>query len=206
MKKLIQKSVPGAVSVLALGIGTAALDAASNSGAEAGNTANAAAMPAASQPSDILGTDDSFRKDDIRWAQVELRFRGFYKGSLDGVLGPKTKLALVQFQRNRGLNRTASLDAQTWEALTSSPGIAQGSSMPPENDSSGSMTNSSPVSDWADKIRRAALSSTHEQPTSTGLTALAFKRWRDRSLVEAPITAREGNKTTESSGDSFSPS
>ena len=95
-------------------------------------------MPTASQPSDILGTDNSFRKDDIRWAQVELRFRGLYKGSLDGVLGPKTKLALVQFQRDNGLNRTASLDAQTWEALTGSSGIAQGSSMPPENDSSGS--------------------------------------------------------------------
>ena len=145
MKRLIRKSVLGAVSVLALGIGTAALDAALNSEADAGNTENAANMPAASQPSGILGTDDSLRKDDIRWVQVELRFRGFYKASLDGVLGPKTKLALVQFQRDRGLNRTASLDAQTWEALTSSPGIAQGSSTPPEND--GSMTNSSPASD-----------------------------------------------------------
>jgi len=147
MKRRIRKSVLGAVSVLALGIGTAALDAALISGADAGNTANAVTIPAASQPSEILGTGDSLRKDDIRWAQVELRFRGFYKGSLDGVLGPKTKLALVQFQRDTGLNRTASLDAQTWEALTSNPGIAQGSSMLPENDSSESMTNSSPASD-----------------------------------------------------------
>lgn len=147
MKRLIGKSVLSAVSVLALGIGTATLDAALNSGADAGNTPNAVNMPAASQPSGILGTDDSLRKDDIRWAQVELRFRGFYKASLDGVLGPKTKLALVQFQRDNGLNRTASLDAQTWEALTGGAGIAQGSSTPPENESSGSMTNSSLASD-----------------------------------------------------------
>ena len=147
MKRLIRKSVLGTVSVLALGIGTAALDAALNSGADAGNRANAINMAAVSQPSDISGTDASLRKDDIRWAQVELRFRGFYKGPLDGVLGPTTKLALVQFQRDNGLSRTASLDAQTWEALTSSPGIALGSSMPPDNDSSGSMTNSSPASD-----------------------------------------------------------
>jgi peptidoglycan hydrolase-like protein with peptidoglycan-binding domain len=147
MTRLLRKSVLGAVSVLALGFGTAALDAALNSGADAGNTANAVNMPAASQPSDILGTHDNFRKNDIRWAQVELRFRGFYKGSLDGVLGRKTKLALVQFQRDNGLSRTASLDAQTWQALTSSPGIALGSSMPPGNDSSGSKTNSSPASD-----------------------------------------------------------
>ena len=138
MKRLIRKSVLGAAAVLALGIGTAALDTALNSAADAGNTANAVNMPAASQMSDIFGTADSFRKDDIRWAQAELRFRGLYNGSLDGVLGPKTKQALVQFQRDNGLNRTASLDARTWEALTSSSGI---------NEGSGSTTNSSPASD-----------------------------------------------------------
>jgi peptidoglycan hydrolase-like protein with peptidoglycan-binding domain len=147
MKRLIRKSLLGAVSVLALGIASAALDAVLNNGADAGNTANAVSMPAASQTSDILGTDDGLRKDDIRWAQTELRFRGLYKGSLDGVLGPRTKRALVQFQRDSGLNRTASLDAQTWEALTSGSGITQGSSIPPDHDSSGSMTNSSPASD-----------------------------------------------------------
>jgi peptidoglycan hydrolase-like protein with peptidoglycan-binding domain len=105
-------------------------------------------MPAASRASESLGTGDSLRKDDVRWAQVELRYRGLYKGSLDGVLGPQTKRALTQFQQNSGLTRTASLDAQTWEALTGSPGIAEGSSsMPPDNDSSGSMTKSPPASD-----------------------------------------------------------
>lgn len=146
MRRLIRKLVLGTVSAFALGIGGVALDTALNYGADAGSTANALSIPAAIQISDSL-TGDSLRKDDIRWAQVELRFRGFYKASLDGVLGPKTKLALVQFQRDNGLNRTASFDAQTWEALTSGPGIAQGSSTPPENDSSGSMTNSSLASD-----------------------------------------------------------
>lgn len=105
-------------------------------------------MPIAAQTPDSLRADDSLRKDDIRWAQVELRYRGLYKGSLDGVIGPQTKRALTEFQQNNGLNGTASLDAQTWEALTSSPGIAQGSSsMPSDADRSGSMTNSSPASD-----------------------------------------------------------
>jgi peptidoglycan hydrolase-like protein with peptidoglycan-binding domain len=148
MRRLIRKFVLGSVSVLALGIGLTALDSALNSGADAGNTISAVNMPAASQASDISTTADSLRKDSIRWAQVELRYRGLYKGSLDGVLGPQTTRALSKFQQNNGLTQTASLDAQTWEALTTSPGIAQGSSsVPSDADRSGSMTRSSRASD-----------------------------------------------------------
>ena len=125
MRQLIRKLVLGTVSVFALGIGGAALDTALN-GADAGTSANAVSIPVAIQISDSL-TGDSLRKDDIRWAQVELRFRGFYTGSLDGVLGLKTKRALEQFQQNNGLNRTASLDARTWDALTNSSRIVEGS-------------------------------------------------------------------------------
>jgi len=85
----------------------------------------------AAQTSDSLTTGDALRKDDVRWAQVELRDKGLYKGSLDGILGPETKRALGQFQKNNGLGRPASLDAQTWEALAGDPGIGQGYSMPP---------------------------------------------------------------------------
>jgi len=94
-------------------------------------------MLAAAQTSDSSLTGDSVRKDDIRWAQVELRDRGFYKGSLDGILGPEMKRALGQFQKNNGLGRTASLDEQTWEELTADPGIGQGSSMPPAPERTG---------------------------------------------------------------------
>ena len=94
-------------------------------------------MPPAAQTLDSSLTGDSLRKDDIRWAQVELRDRGFYKGSLDGILGPEMKRALGQFQKNNGLGRTASLDEQTWEELTADPGIVQGSSMPPAPERSG---------------------------------------------------------------------
>jgi peptidoglycan hydrolase-like protein with peptidoglycan-binding domain len=126
MRKLIRKLLLGTASVLALGIGGAALDYA----ADAGNPVNAPTMPPAAQTSDSSMTGDALRKDDIRWAQVELRDKGLYKGSLDGILGPETKRALGQFQKNNGMGRTASLDAHTWEALTGDPGIGQGSSMP----------------------------------------------------------------------------
>jgi peptidoglycan hydrolase-like protein with peptidoglycan-binding domain len=126
MRKLIRKLLLGTASVLALGIGGAALDYA----ADAGNPVNAPTMPPAAQTSDSSMTDDALRKDDIRWAQVELRDKGLYKGSLDGILGPATKRALGQFQKNNGMGQTASLDAHTWEALTGDPSIGQGSSMP----------------------------------------------------------------------------
>jgi peptidoglycan hydrolase-like protein with peptidoglycan-binding domain len=125
MRKLIRKLLLGTASVLALGIGGAALDYA----ADAGDPVNTATMPPAAQTSDSSMTGDALRKDDIRWAQVELRDKRLYKGSLDGILGPETKRALGQFQKNNGLGRTASLDAQTWGALTGDPGIGQGSSM-----------------------------------------------------------------------------
>jgi peptidoglycan hydrolase-like protein with peptidoglycan-binding domain len=133
MRKLIRSLLLGAASVLALGIGGAAL----NYAADAGNPVDAATMPPAAQTSDSSLTGDAFRKDDIRWAQVELRGQGLYKGSLDGILGPETKQALCQFQKNTGLGWTASLDAQTWEALTADPGIGQGSSMQPAAERTG---------------------------------------------------------------------
>ncbi len=145
MRKLIQKSILGTASVLALSIGGAALGYA----AEPGNTAIAdASAPAVSLISVSWRGDDFIRKDDVRWAQVELRYRGLYKGSLDGVLGPETKRVLARFQTNSGLGQTAALDAQTWEALTGTSDIGQGSSVAPNSDRAGAMTNSSTASHW----------------------------------------------------------
>lgn len=139
MRKLVRKFALGTASVLALGIGGAALDYA----ADAGNAVNAESLQAGAQALESWPGGNSFRKDDIRWAQVELRDRGLYKGSLDGVLGPETKRALAQFQTKNGLDRTASLDARTWEMLTGNSAIDEGSSMPGNTDRTGTMTNSS---------------------------------------------------------------
>jgi peptidoglycan hydrolase-like protein with peptidoglycan-binding domain len=129
MRTLIRKMIVGTASVIALGIAgdiaSSALDYAANA-----TTATAVSMPAAVQTSDSALTGDALRRDDIRWAQLELRNRGLYRGSLDGILGPETTRALSQFQTVNGLGRTASLDAQTWETLTGNPSIGEGSSTP----------------------------------------------------------------------------
>jgi len=128
VRTLIRKSLLGTASVLALGI--AGSIASSVLGvADAGNIVTAAGTPAVVETSRDVLTGDALRKDDIRWAQAELRYRGLYRGSLDGVVGPETQRALSQFQKTNGLGRTGSLDAKTWETLTGSgiPAIAEGS-------------------------------------------------------------------------------
>jgi peptidoglycan hydrolase-like protein with peptidoglycan-binding domain len=87
-------------------------------------------MPAPAQASNDTLTGNALRRDDIRWAQLELRNRGLYRGSLDGIVGPETRRAVSQFQTINGLGPTASLDAQTWKALTGNPVIGEGTSTP----------------------------------------------------------------------------
>jgi peptidoglycan hydrolase-like protein with peptidoglycan-binding domain len=131
MTRLIRKVVLGSASVLALGIGGAALD----SIAGAGNAADAGSMAVTAGAQDNTGLPDArIWKDDVRWAQIELRNDGLYHGSLDGVIGRQTKRALEKFQQDNGLDRTAALDPPTWKALTDHRDIGQGSSTPPASE------------------------------------------------------------------------
>ena len=123
-----RKLLLGTASALLLGIaGSVAISVLGV--ADAGKRATAANIPGVVEPSRDALRGDPLRRNDIRWAQVELRYRGLYQGSLDGIVGPETKRALSQFQKMNGLGPTASLDVQTWEALTGSgiPAIAEGS-------------------------------------------------------------------------------
>ena len=120
---MIRKLALGTASVLALGIGGAALDF----------VANADDFPnAASEPSQHWINAANLSKDDIRWAQVELHTIGLYKGSLDGVVGPETKRALLEFQEDNSLARTATLDQPTADALVGHTGVVRVSNMSPK--------------------------------------------------------------------------
>ncbi|MGH7247416.1 MAG: peptidoglycan-binding domain-containing protein [Pseudomonadota bacterium] len=127
MKNLIGKLALSSASVLAIGIGCAAIGHAATPG-EATNTAK---ICPPFQASDVPSDADLLRTADIRWAQTELRFRGLYDGPLDGILGPATKGAILRFQKTASLGQTALLDARTWARLTGEPGVGEGSSMPP---------------------------------------------------------------------------
>jgi peptidoglycan hydrolase-like protein with peptidoglycan-binding domain len=145
----MRKLILGTVSVLALGIGGAALDyVADADDAVPSAEGNMPSTPGTS-PHRINTTNLS--KDDVRWAQVELRNLGLYNDSLDGVIGPETKQALAAFQKANDLPQTAALDQQTADALIGHTDIGQGSSMPPKTPGSRPMTNSSGKSDFGDR-------------------------------------------------------
>jgi peptidoglycan hydrolase-like protein with peptidoglycan-binding domain len=84
-------------------------------------------------------------QEQIREAQQELKDAGFYKGSIDGVLGQQTTEAIRDYQKSRGLPETGRLDEPTQELLLAqksehSPGRMEA----PRGSSPGSMTPGGP--------------------------------------------------------------
>lgn len=131
---MLRKLILGTASVLALGIGGTALDIIAN----ADDVSNApGSMSSISEASQRWVDAAKLSKDDVRWVQVNLRERGLYSGSLDGVVGPETRGALATFQQSNGLTRTGTLDRQTADALIGNADVGYGSSMPPKNAGAG---------------------------------------------------------------------
>ena len=53
------------------------------------------------EPTAIVNAKSS--KEDIKLVQKKLKNWGYYKGSVDGIYGSKTKAAVVSFQKKNGL-------------------------------------------------------------------------------------------------------
>jgi len=49
--------------------------------------------------------------------QAALQQQGYYQGEVDGLIGPVTREALANYQRDHGLYETASIDQPTLESL-----------------------------------------------------------------------------------------
>ena len=138
MKRLFNKLALSNALVLVVGVSFVGLSYA----AGPGKLTNTAKICPPLEISDLPSVEDLLRRTDIRWAQTELRFKGFYHGSLDGTLGRETKEAIRRFQKDRSLGQTATLDAQTWAALTGEPGIGEGSSVAAVTDRTAAIANS----------------------------------------------------------------
>lgn len=69
-------------------------------------------------------------RDAVKQIQSNLWAQNFYNGPIDGIVGPKTRAALANYQQSQGLPRTAVLDKRTLETLTAAnpPAAASGSS------------------------------------------------------------------------------
>ncbi len=55
--------------------------------------------------------------DQVKQAQQALKDQGLYKGRIDGIIGPQTRRALSQYQRDHQLTQTATLDSETLQSL-----------------------------------------------------------------------------------------
>jgi hypothetical protein len=64
-------------------------------------------------------------RDEIRQVQIMLNEKGFNVGEPDGVLGERTRAALMQFQQRQGFHATGQIDHETMAALGVSKGGGQ---------------------------------------------------------------------------------
>ncbi len=62
-------------------------------------------------------TSDEFVKPSSRQVQQALHKAGYYHGSVDGKIGPKTKQAIKQFQQEHGLVADGKVGRSTWGVL-----------------------------------------------------------------------------------------
>jgi murein DD-endopeptidase MepM/ murein hydrolase activator NlpD len=75
-----------------------------------------AGVSAAGSPSDAAGSAGA-GSPNIAALQVGLRARGLYRGTVDGVFGPSTQQAVIQFQRRAGLSPNGAVGPRTRKAL-----------------------------------------------------------------------------------------
>jgi peptidoglycan hydrolase-like protein with peptidoglycan-binding domain len=73
------------------------------------------------------GAKGAAGSDQVRSAQQALKDKGIDPGPIDGVMGPKTRAAVTDFQKKEGLKATGRLDADTSAKLgvTQTSGVQQ---------------------------------------------------------------------------------
>lgn len=73
-----------------------------------------AAVPPASETDQTVSTDKLEHNKEI---QAALKAAGLYGGNIDGKIGPKTKRAIIEFQKARGLKADGKVGPKTWAEL-----------------------------------------------------------------------------------------
>ena len=88
-------------------------------------SASAASTPVTGVPTPTAAINAKPAKKEI---QLALKNAGFYKGTVDGRLGPRTREAVRSFQQANGLKVDGVVGRQTWEKLF--PFLSLASSQP----------------------------------------------------------------------------
>lgn len=108
------------------------------------DAAKSDAMKSGTMKSDAMKSGAAAgNREQVQSVQQALKDKGHDPGQIDGVMGPKTKAALKEFQKAEGLKETGRLDAETTAKLgvdsaaaasprgTSEPSASPGSSAGP---------------------------------------------------------------------------
>jgi peptidoglycan hydrolase-like protein with peptidoglycan-binding domain len=82
--------------------------------------------------------------------QQELKDKGFYKGSVDGISGPKTRMAIRRFQKSIHVTQSGRLDQATMDSLGLSAGRSGEASRSDQSSKENSYGNTS-----SDTVRQA---------------------------------------------------
>lgn len=99
--------------------------------------------PGSSAHSGMTGaTGQQMDSQTVRQIQQALQDKGHNVGDVDGVMGPRTREALRQYQQSQGMEGTGRVDQQTVSSLGLSRGAAGASGSP----KAGSMGSGSPDS------------------------------------------------------------
>ncbi|MGB3266256.1 MAG: peptidoglycan-binding protein [Microcoleus sp.] len=69
------------------------------------------------KPIQMIGSSGN----DVKIVQNVLKLNGYYFGAVDGFFGPMTKVAVIQFQTNKGLPADGIVGKRTWHALSKLP-------------------------------------------------------------------------------------
>jgi peptidoglycan hydrolase-like protein with peptidoglycan-binding domain len=83
-------------------------------------------------------TGENLARNDVIMIQQSLRQEGLYNGTADGVWGPRTASALMQFQQKNQLGATGQLNTNTLDQL----GVELGASGSSKTSTSGSASGS----------------------------------------------------------------
>jgi len=100
-------------------------------------------------------------REHVKAVQQALKDKGHDPGNVDGVLGPKTRTALKDFQKKEGIKDTGRLDQETMAKL----GVDAKSSSAPSSSSSGS---ASPATSTPSATPGASSSDSSSSTTSGG--------------------------------------
>jgi hypothetical protein len=62
-------------------------------------------------------SSDQVTDSTVAGAQTQLARQGYYRGEIDGIVGPETRRAIMRYQSDRGLGVTGRLNVDTLHAL-----------------------------------------------------------------------------------------